>query len=343
MMKKIISLILSLFILFSFVSCSKSSSVYSKDFIDLFDTACKISAFDTSQKAFDAHFNSVYEELKSYSRLFDIYESYGQLVNLKYVNENAGKSPVRVDRKLIDVLLYSKEMYHLTKGRTNIAMGSVLSVWHQCREKATDNPDKAELPAADELRERSEHMNIDDLIIDTKNSTVFFKDDKMSIDLGAVAKGYVCEKIADHIRTNHIWQNALISLGGNIKTIGQKNNSDFNVAIENPNGGSYLCTVGVSMGQSVVTSGDYQRYFAVDGKKYCHIIDPNTLYPSDYFKSVTVICDDSALADVMSTALFVMNLQDGKQLADSIDNLMVMWVDQNDKITYSNGFEELIN
>lgn len=343
-MKKMISIVLSLLFLFSFTSCSASrQKTFSKDFLDLFDTACKISAFDLSQNDFNKHFETVYKELEEYSKLFDIYKSYGDLVNLKYINDYAANAPVKADEKIIDLLLYGKEIYNLTNGKTNIAMGSVLSLWHQCRQEGLDSPDQAELPDKSMLLEASEHTNIADLIIDTKNNTVFFKDDKMSIDVGAIAKGYVCEKIAAFIKNNDIWNSALISLGGNIKTIGQKNDTHFNVAIENPNGGNYLCTVGVSNDQSVVTSGDYQRYYTVNGKKYCHIIDPQTLFPSEYFKSVTVVSHDSALADAMSTALFVMDLDAGQKLVSNHNDLMVMWVDKKDNIIYSNGFKELVN
>lgn len=344
-MKKIISIVLSLLFLFSFNSCSADTEkIFEKDFLDLFDTACRLSAADVSQDSFNEHFEAVYKELEEYSKLFDIYKDYGDLINLKYINDNAAKSPVKADKKIIDLLVYGKKIYGITNGRTNIAMGSVLSLWHQYRQEGSENPDKAELPDRKMLEECAKHTNIDDLIVDTKNNTVFFNDDKISVDVGAIAKGYVCEKIAEYILNNDIWDSALISLGGNIKTIGKKNNnSDFRVAIENPHGGSYLCTVGVSKGLSVVTSGDYQRYYNVDGKQYCHIIDPDTLYPSEYFKSVTVISSDSALADAMSTALFVMSIDEARNLISDIDDLKVMWVDKNDSITYSDGFEELIN
>ena len=184
------------------------------------------------------------------------------------------------------------------------------------------------------------------MIIDEKNSTVMLKSKNMSLDVGAIAKGFVCEKIAEYIKNNGIWQSAVVSLGGNVKTIGTKYNdgkTKFNIAVENPSGGDYLCTVGASNGLSVVTSGDYQRTFTVGGKKYCHIINPDTLMPSEYMSAVTVVCNDSAKCDAMSTALFNMGIADGVRLVDSMDGLCAMWVDKNGKITYSNGFEDLIN
>jgi thiamine biosynthesis lipoprotein len=345
--KKFLSAFLALFILLSFASCSvENKAMYSSDSFDLFDTYCTISAYDKSENDFDEHYSAVYNELEQYSKLFDIYNSYGDLINLKYVNSNAAKSPITVDEKIIDILEYGKEAYDLSGGKVNIAMGSVLSLWHEKREQGLENPSLADLPNMSELKQRANHCDINDLVIDEKNSTVYFNDSEMSLDVGAIAKGFVAQKICEYIENNNIWQSAVVSLGGNVKVVGTKNNdgaSKFNIAVESPSGSDYLCTLGVSNGKSVVTSGDYQRYYTVDGVDYCHIINPATLMPSEYVSSVTVLCDDSALADVMSTMLFNMSVSDGLSFVEKSDNLEAVWVDKNNNITYSSGFEDYIN
>lgn len=346
-MKKLASIILAFLFLLPLAACSHGDTPqsYSKSFNDLFDTASTISAVDSSQEAFNSRFAAVYDTLKAYSQKFDIYADYAGVVNLKSVNDNAG-SPVKVDSDIIELLKYGKNAYYSTGGRVNIAMGSVLSLWHDSRENALKNPKTASIPDDKALKNAAKYTNIDDLIIDEKKSTVMLKSKNMSLDVGAIAKGFVCEKIAEYIKNNGIWQSAVVSLGGNVKTIGTKYNdgkTKFNIAVENPSGGDYLCTVGASNGLSVVTSGDYQRTFTVGGKKYCHIINPDTLMPSEYMSAVTVVCNDSAKCDAMSTALFNMSIADGVRLVDSMDGLCAMWVDKNGKITYSNGFEDLIN
>ena len=112
------------------------------------------------------------------------------------------------------------------------------------------------------------------------------------------------------------------------------------VGIQNPDGGNYLHTVHVS-DECVVTSGDYQRYFVVDGKPYHHIIDPATLQPASYWRSVTIVCRDSGVADALSTALFLMPQAEGQALLDQF-GARAMWVDASGKISYSTGFETLI-
>lgn len=346
-MKKFISIVLSLLLLLSLISCSADKgTVYSDSSLDLFDTYCSISAYDISKDAFDKHYSAVADKLKEYSMLFDIYNSYDGLVNLKYINENAASAPVKADELIIDILEYGKKAYDLSGGRVNIAMGSVLSLWHEKREQGIENPETAELPDMQELKSRAGHCDIDDLIIDSENNTVYFNDSEMSLDVGAIAKGYAAEKICGYIKDNNIWQSAVVSLGGNVKVTGTKYNdgkSKFNIAIESPDGKDYLCTVGVSMGESVVTSGDYQRYYTVDGVDYCHIINPHTLMPSDFMSSVTVICEDSALADVISTMLFNMSIDEGLRFVENDDDLEAEWVDNENKITCSSGFEDYIN
>lgn len=338
-MKKILSLVLSFVLLFSLFGCTNTKyTKYSKSFLELFDTSSSITAYDTSQENFDKKYNELYKVIKKYSELFDIYNSYDDIINIKYLNDNAYKEPIEVDKEIIDLLNFSKLAYGVTNGKVNIAMGSVLSIWHDYRE------DGKALPPKSKLIEASIHTNIDDIIIDNKNSTVFFKDKELKLDVGAVAKGYVCNKIYEYITKNNLWQNAVISLGGNIITVGSKpNGNDFVIGIENPNSNDYLMKVNAKENTSVVTSGSYQRYFTVNGKNYSHIIDPNTLYPAEYFTSVTVISSDSALADAFSTALFCMSYEDGIKLVESNDKIEAIWLDNNGKTYQSSGVKAIIN
>lgn len=338
-MKKILSLVLSFVLLFSLFGCTNIKyTKYSKSFLELFDTASSITAYDTSQESFDKKYNELYKVIKKYSELFDIYNSYDDIINIKYLNDNAYKEPIEVDKEIIDLLNFSIKAYAFTNGKVNIAMGSVLSIWHDYRE------DGKAVPPKSKLIEASKHTNIDDIIIDNKNSTVFFKDKELKLDVGAVAKGYVCNKIYEYITKNNLWQNAVISLGGNIITVGSKpDGKNFVIGIENPNSNDYLMKVNAKDNTSVVTSGSYQRCYTVNGKNYSHIIDPDTLYPAEYFTSVTVISSDSALADAFSTALFCMSYEDGIKLVESNEEIEAIWLDNNGKTYQSSGVKAIIN
>ncbi len=342
--KKLFSIILSLLFLFSCCGCAAQNGKrkFTKSFLDLFDTASSVSAYDTSEKSFEEHYRIFYKELETYARLYDIYNDYDGLANLKYVNENAALSPVKVDEKLMDLLLFGKEAYEISNGKVNICLGSVLSVWHSERENGINNPQSAKLPDMDLLKEKAEHADINNLVLNRENMTVYFKDPEMTVDVGAIAKGYAAERICEYIEQNGIWGSAVISLGGNVKTLGFKDgkSSPFVIGIDNPkNTENYLAKVNAYDGESVVTSGDYQRYYTVDGVDYCHIIDPETLMPAQRFSSVTVICGNSSYADMLSTALFNMSREQGAKLIENLDNTEALWADKNGNIYYSSGFE----
>lgn len=347
-MKKFVSVILSFALVLCLVSCSgalKPKEKFKASFIDLFDTASTIIAYDNSQQEFDRKYQMLYEELKTYDQLYDIYNEYDGVTNLCTVNKTASKSPVKVDKKIIDMLKYGKQVYKITNGKTNICMGAVLKLWHNEREYAKDNPDDARLPDAELLKQMSKHTDIDSLVIDEENNTVFFTDELLQLDVGAVAKGYAVRCITQYAKDN-LWSDAAISIGGNVSTYGYKNSdgkTKWAIGIENPDltADDYLLMLDIT-DKSIVTSGDYQRYYYVGDKKYCHIINPDTLMPSEYVASVSVICDDSALGDAMSTALFNMPIDEGLALVNSMDSIEAVWVDREFNKTFSNGFEQYI-
>ncbi len=347
-MKKIVSLILSIAVLLTVTACSRNGAIqqkYTYSFLDLFDTASTVIAYDDSQEAFDRHIEQFYNELAEYDKLYDIYKSYDGINNLYVVNNEAGKAPVKVDSRIIDLLEYCKYVYDLSDGRTNVCFGSVLRLWHNSREQAYENSDNARLPDMNELKEASKHTNIDDLVIDKENSTVFFKDKDMKLDVGAVAKGYAVNEVTKWAKET-LWSAAAISIGGNVSTFGYKENDGktlWNISIESPKNSEseYLAHLSIT-DLTVVTSGDYQRYYTVDGKRYCHIINPETLMPSEYVASVSVVCDDSALGDALSTTLFNMPIDEGKRLVEGLDSVEAIWVDKNYNESYSSGFGDYI-
>ncbi|MBQ1472556.1 MAG: FAD:protein FMN transferase, partial [Lachnospiraceae bacterium] len=136
----------------------------------------------------------------------------------------------------------------------------------------------------------------------------------------------------------------LLSLGGNISGIGTRyDGSSFRVAIQNPDLDSeeeYIEKVDLEDGQCVVSSGDYQRYYVVDGKVYCHIINPDTLFPADTFAAVSIITKDSGKADALSTALYNMSLEEGMEFVNAQPDVEAMWVFHDGKKVYSDHFEE---
>ena len=137
----------------------------------------------------------------------------------------------------------------------------------------------------------------------------------------------------------------MLNVGGNIRLIGSKANGEkWKVGIQDPDESATNNSIAILELQdfAIVTSGSYQRYYYVDGVKYHHIIDPKTLMPENKYVSVSVVAKDSALADALSTALFNLSLDDGKALIKDLNDVYVMWIDMDNKIHYSSGFENFL-
>lgn len=329
MVKKIIPLLLVLVLL---SGCGeKEKQVYQTVFLDVFDTVTTLRGYEESEQAFQQRAEQVHQALQEYHKLFDIYNDYPG--GLKQVNDNAGLSPVQVDRAVLDLLKDCRDYYELTQGRVNVAMGSVLYLWHEAREAGLNDPEHAALPEMEKLKEAAKHTSFDTVLLDEQAGTVFLSDPSQRLDVGAVAKGWTAQRVSQLLPEGY-----MLNLGGNVCTRGVKpGGGKWNIAVQSPNAGEdNLCVVSLA-GQSLVTSGDYQRSYTVDGKRYHHIIDPDTLMPSEHWRSVSILCDDSGLADCLSTALFLLPLEEGKALAEQY-NVEVMWVDADMNITQTPGF-----
>ncbi|MBR7081271.1 MAG: FAD:protein FMN transferase [Oscillospiraceae bacterium] len=307
-------------------------------YLDLFDTVTTLKGYAADRDEFDAEADRIYESLLNHYRLFDIYTAYDGVNNLKTVNDMAGISPVKVDPEIIALLELGKEICEKTGGKTDITLGAVLSLWHDSRESGTEDPEHAAVPDFSALREAKTHTGFELLEINRENGTVYLTDPQASLDVGAIAKGYAAERAMQDAPDSYI-----LSVGGNVRTSGSKpDGSPWVVGVQDPDspeGGSLqrLCIDEAS----VVTSGDYQRYYTVDGVRYHHLIDPDTLTPGDKFRAVTVVCADSAAADALSTALFLSDMEAGRSLAESF-GAEALWIAADGTVTYTDGFEALI-
>ena len=415
---------------------------YSTVFYDVFDTVTQVIAYCDSEEEFTAQMDALHADLVEYNQLYDIYNDYDGVTNIKTINDNAGIAPVTVDDKILGMLELAQTMYDTTGGKLNIALGSVLNIWHNYREAALadDNDSNNQLPTQEELDAAAQHCDIANLIIDEDAKTVYLADPAMSLDVGSVGKGYAVELAQTMYDTTggklnialgsvlNIWHNyreaaladdndsnnqlptqeeldaaaqhcdianliidedaktvyladpamsldvgsvgkgyaveqaaqaaeargltsALISVGGNLRAIGTKpDGSQWVGGVENPWNSSEVYTTGsstvaaVKMSDlSLVTSGDYQRYYVVDGVRYHHLIDPATLWPAAYFDGVSVLAPDSGVADCLTTGLFCLPLEEGKQLVESLDGVEALWCTTDGEVITSSGWSEHTN
>lgn len=293
-----------------FSGCGNPPERYQTSYTDVFDTVCTFTAYCESEEEFESVSESLHEELLRLHRLFDIYEGppNGGLLAL-----NRDGYLEKPDKDIESLLELGKEYYDISGGKLNIAMGSVLSLWHDAREDGV-------LPDKDKLTQASMHMDISKLIIGDGKITL--SDHEMRIDVGAIAKGYAAQRAAELVRNLGI-KNFALDLGGNVKTSGSKPDGDWNIGVRDPNGG--ILTGIKAKDLSIVTSGDYERFFELDGVRYSHIINPETLYPADIYRSVTVVCENSADGDALSTSLFCMDFESGKALCEKLE-IKAIWV-----------------
>ena len=326
----------------------KELTRYSTIFYDVFDTVTQVIAYCESEEVFKTQMDALHADLVTYNQLYDIYNDYPGVTNVKTINDNAGKAPVEVDDRILSMLELADQMYATTNGKLNIAMGSVLNIWHNYREaaKATETDADNKLPSMDELEAAAQHCDINNVIIDEDAKTVYLADPDMRLDVGSVGKGYAVEMVCQAAEARGL-TSALVSVGGNLRAIGTKpDGSQWTGGVENPWNASDLYTASSMLSGAInmsdmalVTSGDYQRYFVVDGKRYHHLIDPDTLFPSTYFNGVTVLCSDSGLADCLTTGLFCQPLEDGMKIVESLDGVEAMWCTPDQQIITSSGWD----
>ena len=316
-----VSVSLAALILTALTGCNTRQK-YQVTYFDLFDSVIRVTAYCDSEAEWESQSQALHDELMYYHQLFDNYQSYDGVTNLYTINAQAGGDAVPVDDALFALLQEGKEMYDLTGGRCNIAAGAVLALWHDAREAEVPY-----LPDDAALQEASQHCSMDDLILDENAKTVRLADPEMSLDAGSLAKGWAIESAARAAEARGL-TSALIDAGSNIRAIGtHTDGSPWVAGVTAPwdEDSSSLIEVSLASGQSLVTSADTQRYFELDGVRYSHLIDLQTLYPARYFRSVSVLCSDGGMGDALSTGLYCMPLEEGQALVNSLDGVEAIW------------------
>jgi len=336
-MKRLTALLLSLLLLLP--SCASQGESYQKFqhyFFGTFDTIITLIGYEKDEASFQPHAALAEERMRRYHEIFDQYNAYDGVRNLYLVNQQAASAPTPVEPELMDLLLLVRDWQGRYGDVTNPAMGAVLSLWHDARLGGVSLPDEAKLQAA------AQHTDYSRVILDEEAGTVFFDDPALQLDLGAVAKGYAAQLTADALRAQG-FTSFILNAGGNVicGDAPLDGRTEWAVAIEDVDAVSARYKIGV-VNQSVVTSGDYQRYYEVDGKRYHHLIDPTTLYPATYVQSVSILHPDSGLADFLSTTAFLLPYEQSRALIDSIPEAEGIWLLTDGTEHWTDGFEKLV-
>ena len=322
-MKKLILLIMCIFLL---SGCN--NQVYTKNLFYM-DTFINVKIYSSDKKkALDAlsYIDQMYND---YDMLADRYKSHDGVINIKYINEMDINQEIKIDNRLYEMIEYSKSFHAKTNGLFNIALGNVIDVWSEYR-----NGNKTGVPTTEELL-KSGSTSIDDLSL-LGNDTIMKKGD-VSLDLGAIAKGYVTELAGEYLEGIGL-NKYLITAGTSSVKVGEHYRNDkYKIGLTDPLDTSNLYKTVKGNNISVTTSGSYDRYYEYDGVKYHHIINPNTFFPSNNSLAVTVITDDAALGEVLSTTLFLMSVDEGKKYISDMEGVEAIWYEMDGGITLTDG------
>jgi len=350
-MTRILAFLLVFAVFSALVGCSPAQPAltkYSYEFLGSFDTLIQFMGYAKDQASFEKMAKKGQARFEELHRIFDIYHDYDGIVNVKTLNDQAGAAPVKAGADLLDFITFCIDWHDRTDGVCNIALGPVLSLWHDARTNGTDDPATAALPDRTALLEASRLCDIRDVRVDKTAGTVFLARKGMSLDVGAVAKGYACRVVMDELKSAG-YSSFVISGGGNIVTVGAPQDGirkKWGVGIQNPDGNPLNpddspLDVAYVNDLSVVTSGDYQRTYVVDGKPYHHLIDPATLMPAVHYRSVTVMTPDPGLADFFSTTLFL--LPYGESLAAAKkDGIDALWIFPDGTVETTDGMKAVL-
>lgn len=319
-MKKYIALLILLLLITGCNSNTSSSQPISKtDFY--FDTVISITLYDTDKThLIDECFNLC----AKYDNLFSktISDS-----DISKINSSKGNT-TNISNDTYELISTGMHYSSLTNGSFDISIGSLSEIWNF--------KDKT-IPSEDLIQKNLKC--IDYRLIELQKNSITILNPDTQIDVGGIAKGYVADKLKTFLIENGV-ENGIIDLGGNVLLIGSKpDNSNYNIGIAKPFGkDNETIAVVRTNDKSIVTSGNYQRYFYENDILYHHIIDPKTGYPvNNNLNSVTILSDNSVDGDALSTSCFVLGLEEGLKLIETLDNIEAIFIDKKNNITLSSG------
>jgi len=275
---------------------------------------------------------SIIEAISKLSQIDDKMSVFKDFSEVSIINRNAGISYCKVSDDTYFVIKRAVEYSKLSGGAFEPTIRPLVGLWGV-------NTDHARIPKLDEIRYYMRLINYKDIILNDKDKSIILRNENQQIDLGAIAKGFAADKVKDILIENNI-ENAIIDLGGNIYALGNKpDGALWNIGIQDPIKvrGEYVGIVSVK-NKSIVTSGNYERYFIEEGKRYHHIINPMTGAPSENdIISATVISEYSIDGDALTTCVYVMGIKKGLKLIESIEGTEAIFITKDKQVYVTQG------
>ena len=325
-MRKTIALLLSTLLCLSLLGgCTKAGQPLSRtDY--LLDTVVTLTLYGAKAADLDAAFSEI-------RRLSDLLDAYSPFSDIGWLQAAAGVKPVTVSSETMELLRFAKEMYEKTGGYLDVTVGPLIDLW--------DIRNGGHYPTDDELSAALGLLGMDDLILDEAAGTAYLVRPGMRVDLGALAKGYIADKVKELLLARGV-QSAVLDLGRNILLLGEKpGRQPFSIGVQSPTAAGEMLRVLALRDKSLVTSGTYERYFEHQGMRYHHVLDPFTGFPADRgLLAVTVLSDSSLWGDALSTACLLLGAERGMALIDTIPEAEALFVLADGTVQTTAGFPE---
>jgi thiamine biosynthesis lipoprotein ApbE len=293
-------------------------------------TEVSITVVAKTGKEGEAALDAAMAEVKRFDRMMSLYKDDSEITR---VNLAAGKDPVAVSPEMIEMVEAARKISDLTGGAFDVTVGPLVVLW-QMRLKEGNIPTDAEIKR---IKSRVGYHNI---VIDKKASTIFLKYPDMIMDFAGCAKGYVADKVAQLLKRRGI-DNAIVALAGDIRVMGRRpDGSSWRIGVQHPRDAAKTLTILELSDKYISTSGDYERYQIVHRKRYHHILDPRTGKPSEGIESVTVVGDQGAVGDPLTTALFILGPEKGMTIVKKL-GYEAIFVDDKGKVIMTDGIKKI--
>lgn len=308
----------------------ESSLVAQKKVLQLMGSRFEVTAVaEDKQLAWNA-INAGIKEMERIERLISSWDKNSQT---SAINRNAGVRHVTVDKELYDLIFRAVKVSQLTEGAFDISFGSMDRIWKF-------DGSMTEMPSVEIVANARAKINWQNIVMDAEKQTVFLKEKGMKIGFGAIGKGYAANKAKTLMQKMEGIHGGLVNASGDLTAWGESpDNQGWLINITNPKDKEVALGYLQIQNGAVVTSGDYERFVQFEGKRYAHIIDPRTGYPTTGIKSVTVVCPDAELADALATSVFVLGKENGLALVNQLKNIECLIVTDNDEILTSENLK----
>jgi thiamine biosynthesis lipoprotein len=316
------SLLFFSFILILHPSSSQSSNLFKHHQVAM-GTMIEIILMGDDEVAANKATLQAFQEIK---RIQTLMSPWIDSSDVTRINRSAGKEWVKVSSETLEVIKKAKEISELSEGGFDITVAPLVDLWRKAREKKTP-------PSMEDVKGKLDLVNFKKVGIDPKGK-VFLEKEGMAIDLGGIAKGYAVDKAFNVLRSIG-YINLIVNAGGDLRVGGAKNNQPWSIGIQNPREPQKILTRIPLSDVAVATSGDYQKFFIYQGKRYHHICNPKTGFPAEGCQSVAIVTKDCIAADGLATAIFVLGPKKGYALCQKLDGVDCLIVDKEGKITRS--------